>query len=82
MPGHYPGRLAQHVHFKISEPGHKPLVTQLYFATDPAFEGNPDKNYVKDPIVRSRELIRPVTIAGDPGAPRAIVTFEIVLERA
>ena len=81
MPGHYPGRLAQHVHFKISAPGHKPLVTQLYFATDPAFEGDPDKNYVRDPIVRSRELIRPVTIAGDPGAPRALVTFEIVLER-
>ncbi len=82
MPGHYPDRVAQHVHFKVSAPGHRTLVTQLYFATDPAFEGDPDKNYVKDPIVQSRELIRPVTIAGDPGAPRALVTFELCLERA
>ncbi len=82
MPGHYPDRVAQHIHFKVSAPGRKPLVTQLYFATDPVFEGDPDKNYGKDPLVGSRELIRPVTIAGDPGAPRALVTFELVLERA
>jgi protocatechuate 3,4-dioxygenase beta subunit len=82
MPGHYPDRVAQHVHFKVSAPGHRPLVTQLYFATDPVFEGNPDKNYGKDPLVHSRELIRPVTITGDPGAPRAAVTFELVLESA
>jgi protocatechuate 3,4-dioxygenase beta subunit len=82
MPGHYPDRVAQHIHFKVSAPGHKPLVTQLYFATDPVFEGDPDKNYGKDPLVQSRELVRPVTIAGDPGAPRALVAFELVLERA
>ena len=82
MPGHYPGRVAQHVHFRVSAPGHRPLVTQLYFATDPAFGGDPDKNYGKDPILKSRELIRPVEIAGDPGAPLARVAFELVLERA
>ena len=82
MPGHYPDRVAQHIHFQVSAPGHKPLVTQLYFATDPVFEGDPDKNYGKDPLVQSRELVRPVTIAGDPGAPRALVAFELVLERA
>lgn len=82
MPGHYPDRVAQHIHFKVSAPGHKPLVTQLYFATDPVFEGDPDKNYGKDPLVHSRELVRPVTIAGDPNTPRALVTFELVLERA
>jgi protocatechuate 3,4-dioxygenase beta subunit len=82
MPGHYPGRVAQHVHFKVSAPGHRTLITQLYFATDPAFEGDPDRNYGKDPIVQSRELIRPVTIGGDPAAPRAAVSFELVLERA
>ena len=82
LPGHYPDRVAQHVHFKVSAPGHKPLVTQLYFATDPAFEGNPDKNYARDPLVQSRELIRPVTIGGDPGAPRALVMFELVLDTA
>lgn len=81
LPGHYPDRVAQHVHFRVSAPGHETLVTQLYFATDPAFEGDPDKNYRKDPILQSRELIRPVEIAGDPGAPRALVTFELVLAR-
>jgi len=82
MPGHYPGRVAQHVHFRVSAPGHAPLVTQLYFATDPAFDGDPDRNYGKDPLVGSRELIRPVEIVGDPGVPRALVSFELVLERA
>ncbi len=82
MPGHYPGRVAQHVHFKVSSPGAKPLVTQMYFATDPAFDGDPDKNFGKDPLVHNRELVRPVEITGDPGAPRALVTFELVLERA
>jgi len=82
LPGHYPDRVAQHVHFRVSAPGHKPLVTQLYFATDPAFEGNPDKSFSKDPLVQSRELVRPVTIGGDPGSPRAMVTFELVLETA
>lgn len=82
MPGHYPARVAQHVHFRVSAPGHAPLVTQLYFATDPAFDGDPDKNYGKDPILHSRELIRPVAIAGDPGAPEARVSFELVLESA
>jgi protocatechuate 3,4-dioxygenase beta subunit len=82
MPGHYPGRVAQHVHFRVSAEGHRPLVTQLYFATDPAFSGDPDRNYAKDPILMSRELIRPVEIAGDPGAPVARVAFELVLESA
>jgi protocatechuate 3,4-dioxygenase beta subunit len=82
MPGHYPDRVAQHVHFRVSAPGHRTLVTQLYFATDPAFEGDPDKNYAKDPILHSRELIRPVEIVGDPGAPSALVRFELVLAAA
>lgn len=82
LPGHYPDRVAQHIHFRVSAPGHATLVTQLYFASDPAFEGDPDKNYGKDPLVQSRELIRPVEIVGDPGAPHALVTFELVLERA
>ena len=80
LPGHYPDRVAQHVHLRVSAPGHKPLVTQLYFATDPAFEGNPDRNFSRDPLVQSRELVRPVTIGGDPGSPQAMVTFELVLE--
>jgi protocatechuate 3,4-dioxygenase beta subunit len=82
MPGHYPDRVCQHIHFMATAPGHRPLITQLYFATDPVFDGDPDRNYGKDPLLHSRELIRPVTITGDPGAPRAAVTFDLVLERA
>src|SRR5262249_29584954 len=35
IPGHYPGRVCQHIHYVVTAPGHKPLITQLYFATDP-----------------------------------------------
>ncbi len=82
MPGHYPTRVAQHIHYKVSAPEHQALITQLYFATDPVFEGDPDKNFVKDPILKSRELIRPVSVFADPESIRAAVSFEIVLERA
>jgi protocatechuate 3,4-dioxygenase beta subunit len=81
MPGHYPDRVCQHVHYLVTAAGHKPLVTQLYFATDPVFEGDPDKNFSKDPLVQSRELVRAVTIAGDPKAMYAAVSFELCLER-
>jgi len=82
MPGHYPTRVAQHIHYKVSSPGHKTLITQLYFATDPVFEGDPDRTYRKDPLLESRELIRPVRVFADPQAIHAAVSFEIVLERA
>ena len=82
MPGHYPDRVCQHVHYMVSAPGHKTLVTQLYFATDPVFAGDPDKNYVKDPVLESRELIRPVTLVEDGASAHAAVVFEICLERA
>jgi|SRR5271168_3890629 len=80
MPGHYPARVCQHVHFAVTATGHQPLVTQLYFATDPVFEGDPDKNYTKDPLCTSRELVRPVMLTGDPQAVLASVKFEVVLE--
>ena len=79
MPGHYPDRVAQHIHYKVTAPGHQSLVTQLYFATDPVFQGDPDKNFVKDPILKSRELIRPVTVFPDPQSIRAAVVFDVVL---
>jgi protocatechuate 3,4-dioxygenase beta subunit len=82
LPGHYVGRVCQHVHYRVTAPGHKPLVTQLYFATDPAFDGDPDRNYTKDPLVTSRELVRPVALSGDAAAVRAKVKFELCLERA
>jgi protocatechuate 3,4-dioxygenase beta subunit len=81
MPGHYPDRVCQHVHYLVNVPGHKPLTTQLYFATDPVFEGDPDRNYSRDPLIQSRELVRPVILMGDPADVRAAVTFELVLER-
>jgi protocatechuate 3,4-dioxygenase beta subunit len=80
MPGHYPARVCQHVHYVVTAPGHKPLTTQLYFATDPVFEGDPDKNYTRDPLITSRELVRPVTLVGDPKDIHAAVLFELVLE--
>jgi protocatechuate 3,4-dioxygenase beta subunit len=81
MPGHYPARVCQHIHYVVTAPGHKALITQLYFATDPVFEGNPDKNYTKDSLILSRELVRPVTLTGDPQTIQASVQFDVVLER-
>jgi protocatechuate 3,4-dioxygenase beta subunit len=81
MPGHYPARVCQHVHYLVTAPGCKPLVTQLYFATDPAFAGDPDRNYTRDPLIWSRELVRHVTINGDPKQMTAVVRFELVLDR-
>ena len=80
IPGHYPGRVCQHVHYLITAPGHKPLTTQLYFATDPVFEGDPAKNYTRDPLIESVDLVRPVTLSGDPKDIHAAVNFEIVVE--
>ena len=81
IPGHYPGRVCQHIHYLVSAPGHKPLTTQLYFATDPVFEGDPEHNFTRDPLIQSRELVRPVTLTGDPSEIHALVNFEIVVER-
>jgi len=80
IPGHYPDRVCQHVHYLVTAPGLKPLITQMYFATDPVFDGNPDKNYTRDPLCTSRELVRPVVIKGDPKQIVAAVTFDLVLE--
>ena len=82
MPGHYPARVARHVHYFVTAPGHKPLTTQLYFASDEVFEGNPDRHFKKDPLITSRSLVRPVTLTGTPAAGLAKVEFELVLEKA
>lgn len=81
LPGHYPSRVCQHIHYLVTAPGHKPLVTQLCFATDPVFEGDPDRNFSRDRLIVSRDLVRPVTLNGDEGKVRAAVVFELVLER-
>jgi len=82
MPGHYPDRVCQHIHYLVTAPGHEPLVTQLYFATDPVFEGNPAKNFNRDPLIQDAQLVRPVSIFEKPGDIHAQVTFELVLRRA
>jgi protocatechuate 3,4-dioxygenase beta subunit len=81
MPGHYPARVCQHVHYLVTAPGCQPLVTQLYFATDPAFDGDPERNYTRDPLIWSRDLVRQVTLEGDPKQITALVNFELVLGR-
>ena len=82
LPGHYPQRVCQHVHYLVTAPGHKPLTTQLYFGSDPVFEGDPAKNYTRDPLITSIELVRPVLIKGDPKAMITAVNFDVVLEKA
>jgi protocatechuate 3,4-dioxygenase beta subunit len=82
MPGSYPDRPAQHIHYLISAPGHKTLVTQAYFATDPFFEGNPAKNYKKRNIVRNFDLVRPVMLDEKDGVIVTSIRFDIVLEKA
>jgi len=81
MPGHYPDRPAQHIHYMITAPGHKTLITQAYFATDPWFEGDPERNFGKRGIVGHRELVRPVKLFEQPGAVHAEITFDICLEK-
>ncbi len=81
IPGHYPARVCQHIHYLVRAPGYKPLTTQLYFATDPVFEGDPARNYTREPVLLNPELVRPVTLKGDPEDLRAEVIFEIVLEK-
>ncbi|HUQ71425.1 MAG TPA: hypothetical protein VM165_17990 [Planctomycetaceae bacterium] len=82
MPGHYPSRPVQHVHYLITAPGCKPLITQLYFATDPFFDGDPDKNFAKNGVVANRECVRPVSLLDENTSPRTAVNFDLVLEKA
>jgi protocatechuate 3,4-dioxygenase beta subunit len=81
MPGHYDDRPAQHIHYLITAPGHKTLITQNYFATDPFFEGDVDKNFRKRGVAENRDLVLPVTLY-ETGTPRASVTFDIIMEKA
>ena len=78
IPGHYPARTCQHIHFLVSAPGHKPLVTQMYFGSDPVFKGNPAKNPNDD--CPSLELVRPILLTDQPDTMTASATFELVAE--
>jgi len=81
IPGHYPDRVCQHIHYLVTAPGHKPITTQLYFATDSLFEGDPSRNFRREPLLASAELVRPVVLRGDPKNLLADVSFELVMER-
>lgn len=77
IPGHYPARVCQHIHFLVTAPGQKTLVTQMYFGSDSAFKGDPAKNHGDCP---STELVRPVLLQAYPEAMNASATFELVME--
>jgi protocatechuate 3,4-dioxygenase beta subunit len=76
-PGAYGGR-PQHIHFVIRARGGTSLVTQLYFADDPFFGGDPTSTYRRDSLITDAALIRPVERAG-AGSVRASVVFDITL---
>ena len=81
VPGQYGGR-AQHIHYMITAPGHRRLITQLYFEDDPKFSGNPDQNFRRDGLVQHRELIRPVRKTSKDGRDYSVVEFNICLRTA
>lgn len=76
LPANYGGR-PKHIHYRISALGYEPLITQLYFESDAFFEGDPQANLRKDPLVRYRELIRPVSWNEE----QASVYFPICLKK-
>jgi len=80
VPGHYPARLCQHIHFVVTAPGQKPLVTQMYFGSDPVFKGDPAKNPNDD--CPSIELVRPILLKEQKNTMEATSTFEFVMEQA
>lgn len=59
-----------HVHYMVSSPGHKTLVTQLYF------EGDPHNS--KDQFIR-QSLIRTPKKESSNGVQYELITFDIVL---
>src|SRR5258708_5280909 len=61
--------------------GHRPMGRQGDFVADLVFDGDRDRNFARDPLITGRELVRPVLLAGEPGGVRALVTFELVLDR-
>ena len=78
MPGHYPARKCQHIHFLVQAEGHKPLVTQMYFASDPIFKGDPGRNMNDD--CPSIELVRPILLSDQATTMGASATVELVME--
>jgi len=76
LPGRYPLSPRQlrprHIHYLVAAPGHRPVVTQLYFAGDPSLAG--------DPLVRPR-LVMPLSASRTEGGggTRWSVVFDVTL---
>jgi len=76
LPGRYPLSPRQlrprHIHYLVSAPGHRPVVTQLYFAGDPSLAG--------DPLVRP-SLVMPLSASRTEGGggSRWSVVFDVTL---
>src|SRR5260370_6870305 len=81
MPGHYPGRICQHIHYLVAAPGYKTLITHLYFATDPVFYGDPDTNYTLGYFITSCQRVSSGTLTGGPNDLHACVSFSLGVER-
>lgn len=76
-PVPYPGR-TPHIHFALSGPGMRPLVTQLYVAGEPRNETDFVLNRIRDPEAR-RSVIVPFTPAPEIEAGALAARFDIVL---
>jgi len=74
-PGEYPGR-TRHLHFKVRGPGFESLVTQMYFAGEPANERDFIRKRIRDPEARAS-----VTVAFAPSAESEVPSgqFDIVV---
>jgi catechol 1,2-dioxygenase len=71
--GDGPAYRSPHVHFRVSRPGYRTLITELFFEGDPRHD--------KDPLFR-KELMVPVVRASAHGRAYESATFDVVLESA
>jgi protocatechuate 3,4-dioxygenase, beta subunit len=75
-PVPYPGR-TPHIHFAVSAPGFRRLITQLYVAGEPQNERDGVLMSIRDPAARARVVV-PLRLAAEPGVLAG--NFEIVLD--
>jgi len=73
FPGHFNTR-PRHIHYRITGPGHKELISQLYFAGDPNIEKH-EPNLLKS----AKKRILPLTEI--PDGTREI-TFDIFMQQS
>jgi protocatechuate 3,4-dioxygenase beta subunit len=76
-PVAYQGR-TPHIHFAISPPGGKRLVTQMYVAGEPSNERDSVLSAIRDPAARARVIV-PLEPASQIEGAGLAGTFDIVL---